>query len=57
VGIAAADRSRSTAPTTESLGTTLGFVDDEALYRVLPWNSEETLVIRVERTPFSSFCR
>jgi hypothetical protein len=38
----------------ESLGMTLCFIDSAALYRVIPFNSDANLTIRVERTPFST---
>jgi hypothetical protein len=41
----------------ESLGNTLCFIDSAALYRLLPWVSDEKLVIRVERTLFSKLTR
>jgi hypothetical protein len=40
-----------------SLGMTLCFIDSDALYRMLPWVSAEKLMIRVERTPFSTLAR
>jgi hypothetical protein len=41
-------------PGVDSLGVSLCFIDLGALYRLLAWVDHEQLVMRVERTPFST---